>query len=134
MAKLPKGLFFLLAALVLSVTMLVACSSNSEEEDEKATVFDLKMEGGKLNIEDGIIRARQGDNIILRIDADEQGILHLHGYDIFTEVGPGKPTDIEITADATGRFSLTFRPGSRDDVGQDNQNEINLGALEVRPR
>ena len=59
MAKLPKRLSFLFASLVLCATALVACSSNSEEEAEKATVFNLKIEDGELNIESGLIRAEQ---------------------------------------------------------------------------
>ncbi len=132
MAKLPKSLSLLLASLVLCATALVACSSNSEEEAEKATVFNLTIEDGELNIESGLIRAEQGDDIILRVDADEKGVLHLHGYDIFREIGPGGSIEIEIVADTIGRSSITFHPGDGDDV--DDQKEINLGALEVRPR
>ena len=88
MAKLPKSLSLLLASLVLCATALVACSSNSEEEAENATVFNLTIEDGELNIESGLIRAEQGDDIILRVNADEKGVLHLHGYDIFREIGP----------------------------------------------
>ena len=129
MAKPPTLLF---ATLVLCAIALVACSSSSEEEIEKTIVFDLSIEGGELDIEDGIIRVRQGDNIILRVDSDEQGILHLHGYDIEQEVGPDGSADIEVVADTTGRSSITFHPGGGG--GVDSQKEINLGALEVRPR
>jgi len=132
MAKLPKRLSLLLVSLVLCATTLVACSSNSEEETEKATVFKLTIEDGELNIESGLIRAEQGDDIILRVDADEKGVLHLHGYEIFREVGPGESTDIELVADDIGRSSITFHPVRGDDA--DDQKEINLGALEVRPR
>ena len=132
MAKLPKRLSLLLVSLVLCATTLVACSNNSEEETEKATVFNLKIVDGELNIESGLIRAKQGDGIILRVDAYEKGVLHLHGYEIFREVGPGESTDIELVADDIGRSSITFHPVGGDDV--DGQKEINLGALEVRPR
>ena len=55
----------------------------TQEAEEEATVFNLTIEDGELNIESGLIRAEQGDDIILRVDADEKGVLHLHGYDIF---------------------------------------------------
>ena len=128
MAKLPERLSLLLVALVLCAIVLAACSSSSEEEAAKAIVFELNIVGGELSIEPGIIRVEQGDDVILRIDADEQGILHLHGYEIEKEVGPGGSIDIEIVADTTGRSSITFHPGGSD------QKEVNLGALEVRPR
>ena len=129
MAKPPTLLF---VALVLCAIALVACSSSSEEEVEKTMVFDLSIEGGELAIEDGSIRIRQGGDGSLRADSDEHGIVRLHGYDIEQEVGPDGSADIEVVADTTGRSSITFHPGGGG--GVDSQKEINLGALEVRPR
>jgi len=49
--------------------------------------------------------------------------LHLHGYDVEGEVGPGQKTTLRFEADLTGRFEI-----------EDHATEQELGVLQVRPR
>lgn len=51
-------------------------------------------------------RVTQGDTVILRWKSDKPLELHLHGYDITTQVGPAKPADMKLQARATGRFPV----------------------------
>lgn len=53
------------------------------------------------------IRVKQGDQVRLNWKTDEKAELHLHGYDIETNVAPGKPSSMSFTAKATGRFPVT---------------------------
>ena len=49
--------------------------------------------------------------------------LHLHGYDVEQEVGPGQKANLRFRADLTGRFEI-----------EDHESEKELGVLQVRPR
>jgi len=53
------------------------------------------------------IRVKQGDQVNLQWKTDEKAELHLHGYNIETNVAPGKPASMNFTAKATGRFPVT---------------------------
>jgi len=44
----------------------------------------------------------------LKIETMQNGIMHLHGYDIENEVKKGKLGNFHFEANATGRFKITF--------------------------
>ena len=48
----------------------------------------------------------EGSTVRIEVTSDQADELHLHGYDLAAEVGPGKPAVIEFTADQTGLFEL----------------------------
>ena len=124
-----------LAALVLLISVLAfgACGGRAEPE---ARDFDLKIEDRKLNLDSPVMKVKQGDTVTLRIDADEHGTFHLHGYDIEKEVGPDETTTMELTASATGRFNITFHPGGEgeEEHAEGEGEEISIASLEVSPR
>ncbi|MDQ3863248.1 MAG: hypothetical protein M3317_07090, partial [Actinomycetota bacterium] len=57
------------------------------------------------------------------ISTDEPMEVHVKGYDVEQEVGPGSPADLRFRADLTGRFEI-----------EDHESEKELGVLQVRPR
>jgi hypothetical protein len=65
---------------------------------------------------------RQGRKVELVVRTELTDHVHLHGYDLFADVGPGKPGRIEFTADAAGIFELEL-----EDRG------LPVAELEVRP-
>ena len=128
---------FLLAPLLL---LLAACSGGVPgTADFDLTVADRALVGSRTTFV-----ADQGDQITLTITADEQGELHLHGYDLRRDIGPDAPTTFTFKADATGRFAMELHidaaedghdHDAADDHGHgDTGADILLGALEVQPR
>jgi hypothetical protein len=87
--------------------------------------LDLNVRGGALAPDEQLIRADQGDDIVLRWSADEPITIHLHGYDIEKDLKPGAVTTMSFVATATGRFPIT-----RHGHGE----ETPLAYLEVHPR
>ncbi len=65
---------------------------------------------------------RQGRKVELVIRAELTDHVHLHGYDLMADVGPGKPGRISFTADAPGRFEIELE-----------DRRLQIGDLEVRP-
>ena len=83
--------------------------------------FDVSIEDGEMRPEE--ISVNEGDRVTLSIESDEPVGVHLHGYDIEGDAGPGQPSELTFEADLTGRFEI-----------EDHETERGLGELRVRPR
>ncbi|MDP6549949.1 MAG: cupredoxin domain-containing protein [Dehalococcoidia bacterium] len=106
--KISASFLKLLAAAALLPLLLfaaAACGGGGPEELE----IPVKLEHGKLSPE--TIRVKQDDMVTLKIDAEEPGELHLHGYDIEKEIAAGESVDFYFVAETTGRYQLTFHAG-----------------------
>ncbi len=96
-------LFLLLCFLVPALLQLAACGPSDAPEQIAVTA---NFAGGQLA--PNTITAKQGDTVTLKIESDNPGTFHLHGYDLQGESGSGTPAEIQFVAGATGRFPLTF--------------------------
>lgn len=85
--------------------------------------FALTVAKGQLVTGPDTLRVRQGDTVVIRIDADAPDDVHLHGYDLHAHVKPGSTAEIRFVADRSGRFEYELHKAHAD-----------LGALEVHPR
>ncbi len=47
-----------------------------------------------------------GDEVVIAIVSDVTDHAHLHGYDVFADVAPGKPAVMRFTAHIPGVFEL----------------------------
>ena len=104
MRRLIKAkLFLLLCFLVPALLLLAACGPSDASEQIAVTA---NFAGGQMS--PTTITAKQGDTVTLKIESDNPGTFHLHGYDLEGESGSGSPAEIQFVADATGRFPLTF--------------------------
>ncbi len=54
------------------------------------------------------LRVSQGDTVRLTFEADEEGEIHLHGYDLTAEVSPAHPGELVFEATTAGAFALNF--------------------------
>jgi hypothetical protein len=50
--------------------------------------------------------AAKGDRVVLRVRADVEDEVHIHGYDLMLDVTPGTPVQFQFTADIAGRFEI----------------------------
>ncbi|MGH6921509.1 MAG: hypothetical protein ACREJ0_27880 [Geminicoccaceae bacterium] len=112
----------LLAAIALGAW---PCGAKAQLQEQ---VFELRIEGGE--VVDGLrtLRVTEGDRVRLRWTADAPTILHLHGYDLEQEVAPGRVTELQFDAYATGRFPIQIHGSDHSD------HEAPLVFLEVYPR
>ena len=56
----------------------------------------------------GDLQVSQGDTVRLIFEADEEGEVHLHGYDLAAPVSPGHPGELAFVADTAGAFGINF--------------------------
>jgi nitrous oxide reductase len=56
----------------------------------------------------GIVRASvdQGDRVRVIVTSDVTDHVHVHGYDLFSDVGPGQRARIQFRARIPGRFVI----------------------------
>jgi len=104
--------------------MLGAAIGNAHAEDR---VFELEIPSEGPTAEPQVLTVRQDDQVVLRLSSDKPLQVHLHGYDIESDVVPKRVTSLRFTATATGRFPIEIH--SREPVKQRP-----LAYLEVRPR
>ncbi len=111
---LNPGRFKIMATLGLALLVmltLAACSDDTKPEDRE---FSLTIEDGKLTSEASAFEVKQGDTVTLVLDSDEEGSVHLHGYDIKVDVMPAMDAKLEFVAYATGKYELEFHHGAMD--------------------
>jgi hypothetical protein len=127
--------FNLALVAVLGLLLAVACGTSDPTHLE----VPVKLEEGGLTPH--LIQVKQGDMVMLKIQAHEAGQLHLHGYDIEQELAAGGVTEMQFAADATGRFKFTFHGKEDGDhatppagAPAPEAEEKEVGFLEVLPR
>ena len=121
----------MLPALVVLLCQLLGCASMAAAQPPE-TVFDLKLEKGRVAQSMRLIRVKQGDAVKLRWTTDRPIVLHLHGYDIEAKVEPGGSAEMAFTARATGRFPIEeHKPNAK---GGQSHGEAPLVRIEVYPR
>ena len=72
----------------------------------KPTELRVRIVGGAPQGE--IVRKSvdQGDRVVVIVTSDVSDHVHVHGYDLFGDVAPGKPVRIAFRARIPGRFVI----------------------------
>jgi FtsP/CotA-like multicopper oxidase with cupredoxin domain len=70
------------------------------------TLIEAKVTGGKVETASRRVRVDRGERVRIRVEADRNEEVHVHGYDLSQDVAPGNPATIEFTADAPGVFEV----------------------------
>ena len=79
-----------------------------DETDANVTI-SATLEAGTVSLEgDDRVKVGLDDVVMIMITADVDEEVHLHGYDISTNVTPGDSAMILFTADTAGRFEIEF--------------------------
>lgn len=97
-----QGLPALALALVLLLT-LAACGAAAPPPQLDWT---LRIANGGMTPD--TVSVRQGDTLTARLESDRAGVVHFHGYDLERAVTAGETAELQFTANATGRFPITF--------------------------
>ena len=70
--------------------------------------INLPISGRSTTATRDDLRVSQGDTVRLTFEADEEGEIHLHGYDLTADVSPGHPGELVFEAATAGAFALNF--------------------------
>lgn len=109
---------------MLIAALLGAAIADAHAEDR---IFELQIHSEGPTAKPQVLGVRQNDEVVVRVSSDKPVQVHLHGYDIESDVVPNVVTSLRFTATATGRFPIEIH--SRGPLKQRP-----LAYLEVRPR
>ncbi|MDP2670972.1 MAG: hypothetical protein Q8P13_00705 [bacterium] len=98
-------------------------SNQSEEQKTSPKTFEWTIQGKKLLSGQETLKVTEGEEVSLKVSADEADELHLHGYDVAVDLEPGETVELKVKADKTGRFVIELEEA-----------KVDLGALEVSPK
>ena len=64
---------------------------------------------------DGIVRetAKKDTSVLLIVRADVTDHVHVHGYDLMSDISPGHPVRMQFRARLTGRFEIELEDAQR---------------------
>lgn len=118
----PTNLALLLiSALVFAALLAAAC----EEREPQDLSFSMTIEGGELADDESTLTVNQHDTVTIDWTSDMPLLVHLHGYNIETQVDAGARAQMSFVADAPGRYDIAVHaPGMHDSV---------IATLEVTP-
>jgi hypothetical protein len=83
-------------------------------------IVDYKSDGSFIPQS---LQVKEGSEVLIRVSADVEDEVHLHGYDKSADVAPGKTAEFRFVAAETGRFIIELENRSRE-----------LGVIEVYPK
>lgn len=72
----------------------------------KPAVTRIEIQGGQVVGGAKTVDATQGESVRIVVAADAQDEIHLHGYDITKNAGPGRPALFTFKADLEGVFEM----------------------------
>jgi heme/copper-type cytochrome/quinol oxidase subunit 2 len=108
---------------LLIAALLGTAIANVHAEDR---VFALEIHSEAPTAKPQVLEVSQNDKVVIRVSSDKPVQVHLHGYDIESDVVPNVVASLRFTATATGRFPIEIH--SREPLEQRP-----LAYLEVRP-
>ena len=105
------NLFLPIILSTLVIVFYFAGFSLVQAEDVKIAVMiesDHHDSEHMIKLVPKVIRVKQNDRVTLKIETMQNGILHLHGYDLENEVKKGELGNFNFEENATGRYKITF--------------------------
>jgi hypothetical protein len=103
---------------------LLVLASRVVAEDR---VLELPISGADNAAKPRILSVLQNDRVVLHLTADRPVHIHLHGYDIESDVAPNHDATLRFMATATGRFPIEIH-------SHEPHHQRPLAYVEVRPR
>lgn len=88
-------------------------SDNTDDPDndgmpDGALMVDVGFVGGDVTGIEGRVDVELGQTVMLRISSDVAEHVHVHGYDIFLDVGPDQEGTLMFEANVPGVFEIEF--------------------------
>jgi hypothetical protein len=83
-----------------------AASSSAPVAAAGGQRIDVQVAGGQVSGDTGRVPVATGTPVTLVITSDVADEVHVHGYDLETELAPGKPVELSFDATIPGVFEV----------------------------
>jgi FtsP/CotA-like multicopper oxidase with cupredoxin domain len=102
------------AATTVATTAATSTTSGASSSSEAPTttagfdgvLIEATVNGDNVQTASRRVRIDRGQKVRIRVQADRDEEVHVHGYDLSGDVAPGRPAVIDFTADAPGVFEV----------------------------
>ncbi|MFC7022043.1 cupredoxin domain-containing protein [Promicromonospora thailandica] len=78
--------------------------------DVTAVQVEVAVKDGRVEPAPDRVEVPLGATVVLRAEADVPAEIHVHGYDVAGEAGPGHPACLEVLADVPGVYDVEAHP------------------------
>ena len=82
-----------------------ATSTTTAATEREGTLIEVAVRGGQVQ-GGGRTQVSLGETVTIRVTSDVDDHVHLHGYDVLTDVHAGGSTELVFTADIPGVFEV----------------------------
>ena len=93
-------------------TSAAAGASSAALPDTPVPTFNFTVRGGTVE-GPSQVRVTVNRPLALRVTSDTEDEVHVHGYELRADVGPGKVAEIEFAADIHGQFEVELERSRR---------------------
>jgi hypothetical protein len=77
-----------------------------ESPTPEGNVVRVRVAGGRVQGVEDTVDLAVGEKLTILVRSDAADEVHVHGYNLFDDVGPGEQAEIEVTADIPGVFEV----------------------------
>jgi hypothetical protein len=77
-----------------------------ESPTPEGNVVRVRVAGGRVQGVEDTVDLSVGEKLTVLVRSDVADEVHVHGYNLFDDVGPGEQAKIELTADIPGVFEV----------------------------
>ncbi|CAM3752792.1 hypothetical protein [Nocardiopsis rhodophaea] len=81
-------------------------SADKGNDSDADVTAEISVNNGSVSPEPGRLEVDKGQRVRIKVTADTDDTVHLHGYDVEEPIGPKKPAVLAFTAEQTGVFEL----------------------------
>ena len=93
------------AATVVTTTVTETNGETTTTTAEEPVRAEIVVEGGAVSGPERV-RLEEGQRLVLVVRADVVDHVHVHGYDLMRDVGPGQPARFSFRVTDPGRFDV----------------------------
>ncbi len=86
-------------------TTTTTTATTTAEEPDVLVRAEIVVEGGEVSGPERV-RLEEGQRLVLLVRADVVDHVHVHGYDLMRDVGPGQPARFAFRVTDPGRFDV----------------------------
>jgi hypothetical protein len=81
-------------------------SAGGTAADPAGQLIEVQVSGGLVSGDTGRVPVTAGEHVTLVITSDAADQVHVHGYDLETELSPGQPAELTFDATIPGVFEV----------------------------
>jgi hypothetical protein len=108
------------ASTTAAATTLTSTTTGTTAGDATTTtagfagkLIQVRVAGGKVETAERRVTVSRGDRVRVQVESDQADEVHVHGFDLSKQVGPGKPATVEFTANLPGVWEVELEDAKR---------------------